>query len=748
MLNKRFLSLLMPVLLLCSCGGRSQEIILVANRTSEYKIVIPAEPSAIEQKSAKVLQKYVQKITGVELPVVRGDAGAGNAALYIGHTRKGDALHPGKLPAEGYLLETRGKNLVIMGGSGKGLLYGIYTLLEQMGCKKLTNEPAYFPETSTLRIPVLHIDSKPQFEYRECYYPASTDAEYLEWNKLQKFDDLWGLWGHSYNKLVPAKDYFSAHPEYFAMVKGKRQPSQLCLSNDDVYKIVVAELKKRMADNPDAIYWSVSQNDDIGYCECDKCKAVDNEQGSPSGSLIRFVNKVAGNFPDKKITTLAYAYTHKAPRSLKPGENVYIFLSNIDAFRDKPLKDEGTAGQFRTDLKAWAGLTPNIFVWDYITQFTNYLAPFPNFHTLQPNIRYMKENGVKGIFAQGSGDTYGEWAELRSYVEAKLLDNSDADEKTIARDFLTSYYGPKAGGYLADYLNLLQDKMIASHRKLDIYGNPVNEWKSYLAPEQLDQYSQLLDKADAAAEGNAKLQEKVTRARLPLEYTVLQQARFYGIEKHGVFVKNDNGDWVVKPKLADKVARFVDNCKKAGVTELSEGGLNPDKYLAEWQDIFKAGVTPSKAVGAAVVLQFPFAEDYPAKGPKTLTDGNPGYSDFSYNWLCFYGTQMVATIDMGKLQSFKTIKMHFLDDPRHWIFLPVKVVVEVSDNGTKYKTFQEIPMSEGGEHFEVTVKDCIAKGTATSRYIRVTAIPAAGLPDWRYSATKKPMIACDEVYVQ
>lgn len=739
------------LLIFNSCGGRSQEIVLVNNKVSEYKIVIPAEPSALEQKSAKVLQNYIQQISGAQLPVVRGDAKAGNAALYLGHTTKGDRMHPGKLAAEAYLLETRGKDLFIMGGSGKGLIYGVYALLENnMGCRKLANVPAFVPTATTVKIPVLHEEVKPQFEYREVYYPASADAEYLEWNKLQKFEDLWGLWGHSYNKLVPPQIYFKSHPEYYALVKGVRQPSQLCLGNDEVYRIAVADLKKRMADNPDATYWSVSQNDDIGYCECDKCKPVNDEQGTPAGSLIRFVNKVAGNFSDKKITTLAYAYTHKAPKNLKPAANVYIFLSNIEAYRDKPLSEEGSAAQFRTDLKGWAGLTPNIFVWDYITQFTNYLAPFPNLHTLQPNIQYMKDNGVKGIFAQGSGETYGEWAELRSYLEAKLLADSKADVKKLTADFLTSYYGPKACKNLLAYINIMQEKLLASHRKLDIYGNPINEWKSYLTPELMEQYGRIFDLAEGDVENNPTLQERVMKARLSLEYAVLQQAKFYGIEKHGIFEKDYNGELVPKGKFRDPkhLRAFIDNCKKAGVTELSEGGLSPEKYAAEWDEVLKSGVTNTKAIGATVALQYPFAEDYPAKGNRTLVDGNPGYNDFSFNWLCFYGSPLVATIDLGKSQSIKAVKMHFLDDPRHWIFLPEKIKVEVSDDGVKYRSFDEMQPPASGEHFDVAVRPFAAKGNTTARYIKVTATNPGSLPAWRFSVTKKPMIACDEVYVQ
>ena len=735
-----------------SCNGTSQEITIINNGTSTYNIVIPAEATPLEIRSATLLQKNLQLVSGVELPLVRGSAASGNSGIYIGHTFRGDKVHPGKLPAEGYLFDSRGRDVFIMGGSGKGLIYGVYTFLEKYaGCRKVSNIPAVVRELPQIKVTGLPVEGKPQFEYRENYYPASMEAEYLEWNKLQRFDDLWGLWGHSYNKLVPAKTYFTTHPEYYALVNGKRQPSQLCLGNTDVFNIVVAELKKRIADNPDAIYWSVSQNDDNGYCQCEKCKPIDNEQGSPSGSLIRFVNKVAAVFPDKKITTLAYSYTHKAPATLKPASNVYILLSNIDAYRDKPLSEEGSAASFRTDLKAWGALTPNIFVWDYITQFTNYLAPFPNLHTLQPNIQYMKDNGVKGIFAQGSGETYGEWAELRCYLNTKLMEDSKADVKKLTSSFLVDYYGAKAAPLLQQYIDLIQEKMIASHRKLDIYGNPVNEWNSYLTPELIDQYSALFDKAEGLVEGNDKLQERVMKARLPLEYTVLQQARFYGIEKHGFFVY-DADRWHVKEKFEGKVKRFIENCKKAGVTEMSEGGPNPDKYLDEWEAIFKGGVTPTKAIGAKVTLQNPFAEDYPAKGARTLVDGNPGYNDFSYNWLCFYGVPMAATIDLGKAQDIGAVKVHFLDDPRHWIFLPEKVKVEISADGVAYRTIGDLSSPENIEHYEVSRKEYIAvnptKKSQLIRYIRVTAINPSLLPAWRYSEKKKPMIACDEIYVQ
>ena len=106
--------------------------------------------------------------------------------------------------------------------------------------------------------------------------------------------------------------------EYYALRNGKRIPTQLCLTNPDVLKITIDNLRRKMAANPGAVYWSVSQNDNRQYCTCPKCRAIDEREGSPSGSIIDFVNKVADEFPDRMISTLAYEYS-RAPKNLKPG---------------------------------------------------------------------------------------------------------------------------------------------------------------------------------------------------------------------------------------------------------------------------------------------------------------------------------------------------------------------------------------------------------------------------------------------
>ncbi len=240
----------------------------------------------------------------------------------------------------------------------------------------------------------------------------------------------------------------------------------------------------------------------------------------------------------------------------------------------------------------------------------------------------------------------------------------------------------------------------------------------------------------------------MSKPPIGIDFNSSLQARFYGIEKYGVFEKKESGAWAVTPNLAKRIKEFVANCKKAGVIELSEGGLSPDAYQAEWDAILAAGVTPTIATGATVTLQYPFAPEYPAKGNRTLVDGTPGYSDFSYNWLCFYGNDMIATIDLGASKNISSIRVDFLDDPRHWIFLPAKVIIGVSEDGVTYKPYKTFINDPEAEHYEVKVARYQAEVLLKARYIKVTAGNLPTLPEWRYRENKKPMIACSEVYVQ
>ncbi len=717
-----------------------ERITLVDQGKTDYVIQADANDPVL-QKAAAVINTFTKESTGVDFAI----------------QAKGEITHAiilekssitNTFPEDSYSIQAVGKNIYIK-GSGKGVLFAAYRYVRDIiGGRKwyVGKENTYVPKLTFLAVDSdLKIYSKPNFQFREVYFPVELDQEYMDWYGLHNLEERWGDWGHTFSKILPPSVYFKEHPEYYSLYDGKRQPIQLCLSNEDVFKLTVAYFKRRISENPTATYWSIAANDDIGSCTCDRCQAIDKREGGAQGSLIHFVNRVAAQFPDKKFTTLAYLESANAPKHLRVADNVSVILSNIDAFRKNDIGSEPSAATFRRQLGAWKAKAKHVFVWDYLTQFTNYLAPFPIQGTMQESLQYLKTQGVEGVFLQGGGATYSDMAELNAYILANLAWDTTLSEEQLTNEFIEGYYG-KAAPFIKAYLAERRNHLPGPSSALSIYGNPIDNRHDFLSPEAMDKYSTLLEKAEIASEGNPLLESRVRRIGLGLDYTYLQQARFYGPHQHGIF-EQEGDRWVVRPKVSRKVTQFVEDAKKLGVIELAEGGASPDSYAKEWSEIFKAGVRANKASEANIKLRYAFDPSFPANGLKTLTDSVPGYMDYSYNWLLWNGEPMDITFDFEQERRIDTITLNFLKDARHWIFPPKEIRISVSKNG---KDFQDVFLSklESVEEdytldkipYQVLLNDSV-------KVIRVYASPLVKLPEWRYHPKRKPLIACDEIWL-
>ena len=151
--------------------------------------------------------------------------------------------------------------------------------------------------------------------------------------------------------------------------------------------------------------------------------AIDQEEGSPSGLMIRFVNEVAKAFPDKIITTLAYQYTRKPPMITKPLSNVMITLCTIELNRSLPIETDTGSRAFTKEITDWGKICNKIMLWDYETQFSSSFGPFPLYNTLQPNIQFFTNNHVMAHFQQCNGKHSENFGELKCYLLSKLLWN-------------------------------------------------------------------------------------------------------------------------------------------------------------------------------------------------------------------------------------------------------------------------------------------------------------------------------------
>ena len=233
--------------------------------------------------------------------------------------------------------------------------------------------------------------------------------------------------------------------------QGNVQP---CLTDEDVYQLVLSNVRKWLDENPEATIISVSQNDsDPGKlgCQCASCKAIDDAEGTSMGSLLTFINRLANDikddYPGVYIDTLAYRYTRKAPKNIKPADNVIIRLCSIECCFTHALSDETCAQnrEFKKDIEEWAAICDNLYIWDYTYNAETYFSFFPNFDVLWDNVQFYKNHNVTGVFLEGQQvSVSGEFAELRSYLLAKLLWDPDMTEEeyyAYMDEFLQYYYG-------------------------------------------------------------------------------------------------------------------------------------------------------------------------------------------------------------------------------------------------------------------------------------------------------------------
>src|SRR5579864_43319 len=446
-------------------GAAKGSIPLAVRGRQPYSIFLASEASPSERWAAEELRRHLEQMSGIELRI---DTGAGvpasRRAVAIG--RSALTEYCGAEPPEGEscLLKTVGETVIVAGGRQRGTMYGVSLFLEKLGCRWFTNDIARIPRFQALWLPEFNEVHRPAFEYREVFFTEAQGREWSVRNRLNghfhQLDERVGgkvvymPFAHSFYDLVPPDRYFENHPEYFALVGGRRRRdrAQLCLTNAEVQRLAVEQAEQWLAAHPDISIVSVSQNDGGGWCECEPCRqAIEEEGGAVSGLALRFVNQVAERLavshPGKMVDMLAYRETADPPAKARPLSNVQIRLCPIDACQAHACYGPCVYNRsFRERLEQWSRIAPKLHIWQYSVNFSHYLAPFPNYDALISDIPMFQRAGVSGVFIEGavSEGGGGDDAELRSYLAARLLWKPDLDAVEEIREFLDTVYGPAA----------------------------------------------------------------------------------------------------------------------------------------------------------------------------------------------------------------------------------------------------------------------------------------------------------------
>ena len=511
---------------------------LFSNGKSRYAIVLAKDASPSEQTAAEELQSYLEQISGAKLELLSDDNAADHRkVIYVGYSEKYGVKTGIERPKDGdesFTYRTVGDDLWIYGGKQRGTMYGVYAFLEnELGVRWYTPKCTYVPELESYTLKKLNHSESPYIGIRFTDYNEAQVDDFQAHNKLNsrwgvvhnKYGGLNGYWGaHTFGWFVPEGVYFTEHPEYFSLRDGERQTnSQLCLTNPEVLELCKQAMKRAIEENPDYWVYSLSQNDNQFYCQCEKCQAKAAEYGGQSGLLLWFVNQVADYIkeyhPEKYISTFAYTYTRGVPKNIVPRDNVVIRLCSIECCFAHPLSECEHNKPFMHDLKAWSKIAPKLYIWDYVVNFRQYLAPFPNFYVLADNIKTYKEHRVVGILEQSVYNSTGSaFAELKTWVIAKLLWNPELDTKALVEEFIANYYGA-AAEYVQQYFDLCHAQIKDDY--MNIY---FSEQHPIYSEEFISEATELVDKARKAVENESdEMKHRVDLVRLQMQYLHLMR---------------------------------------------------------------------------------------------------------------------------------------------------------------------------------------------------------------------------------
>ncbi len=479
--------------------GCAQELTIVANGRSDYQIVLGEGPDKVARLAADELQTWLAAATGVTLPI------AAQTDPALKHIFVGQAALPAEtgvdvaaLAAEAFAVRTLGEDLVLVGmdrgihpdeipGTATptqcGTMSAVYDFLEdQVGVHWYWHDDlgTIVPELAGLTVPALNYDESPRFIYRALPYGPQVDGGQVAsgmWGRRNRLGKSISTYhSHAFFRHLPIDEYGPEHPEYYALVNGRRltryysgtHGGQVCTTNPEVIDIFAQKCTQYFRDHPGRTMCSVSPNDGSGFCECDACTALDpglwpegqGRDGKPlmADRMMTFYNQIAeqtsAEFPDRYLGAYVYSYYCLPPERVKPHPNLALVLAINSAWRG------GSAqywAQDREKIDGWAAVHDYMFMYDifYTSHARGFPAPIVQ-HT-KNYMQHIDEIGYRGgyLYIAPTWESLGPGA----YLMAKLLWDPTADADAIVAQYYTDLYG-EAATQVQAYDELIEDRWV------------------------------------------------------------------------------------------------------------------------------------------------------------------------------------------------------------------------------------------------------------------------------------------------
>jgi len=516
---------------------------LVEHGHARAVIVVTDDAAAAVLETAQDISRIIGKITGAKLPVVT-QVTAG-LMLILGVQELDRSLAPLE-----YHVWRNGDTLYFSGGADQGVINGVYAFLSQeLGCRWYTPDKLgeYIPKRKSLAVGAVNMQDKPDFESVGGFGRHPDQEESRWWIRRNGLEGFPGQFhSHNWQNIVPWSN-FEKHPEWFALAGDERSVLQICTTHPEVIAAAV-DKARRYFDNGGPMY-SLSPTDNMGFCRCDSCLALDTrleiDPFAPGNSitdrLIYFCNQVAAEVekthPDRHLSIYAYLNHTEPPQVVKPHPMILPVLCHTpwDYCQHHPIADPDCERNrsFADAVKGWQKLSPKLYLYDYWGHYGWY-GHFGLVHSIRKDLPWLRQHGVVGFFGEMHPQ---QWTQtLNIYLPARFAWDLNADVDAIVREFYEHMFGP-AAPILATYGQIFED-LLANVPK-GAQNDYERAFVHDMTPDFFRNVYSLLDSAEALIQNSKLLPEdenvihqRLRRFRYGLRITqqqaIVKLARLHG----------------------------------------------------------------------------------------------------------------------------------------------------------------------------------------------------------------------------
>lgn len=466
-------------------------------RSKQAKRVGDEEELAMEE-----LVAYVEKISGAKLSTARVAEDAdlpdgpkvllgGKLARQAGFGEALDALDP-----DGFIIRRHDGDLVVSGRRARGTLYGVYEVLEMLGCRWVLPGPAgeIIPSTDDVVVAQEKTEN-PSHSQRYWWCTYGHGEEYPRWTLRNKGNYVPALddgkvaqshalsrplrWGAKTDRGITVRkgdrDVRQLPDEYYALYHGKPRRSTPNMSNPTVWQLYADYYENYFSEHPFHDYVSISAEDGLVLDDREATRELDSGDydwtlGKPSATdrlwffHNRFIEKVRTTFPNRKYGVLVYSNNMMPPRIQRVHPNMALVFAPLSIcplhhVRDPKCK---TNRPYRRWFKAWmnqaraAGAETYYYDYDPLGYQWNDFMICPQWYIIAKNYPWFSEQGLDGHTTQGHDNwgsaCFSHWLMIRLYWDAR----KDPDE--ILADYCRMRFGTAAPAVL-EFMGVLEKRM-------------------------------------------------------------------------------------------------------------------------------------------------------------------------------------------------------------------------------------------------------------------------------------------------